>query len=156
VGRGLSWAVPGIRVISGRLLGSTPSRPTNFPVYSTSMPSLDDDPYYRMLKKRRSSRFGWDAFMRLLFSILVFAACGWFACCRGFMVDRSEALRAANDSGYTEAKITSESRVFSSFAGCSRSDAAAFDMVAKNPNGKPVKILVCVGWPFKGSTVRIP
>jgi hypothetical protein len=70
-------------------------------------------------------------------------------------LDNGVALRAAETSGYTDARVLDSHYFFSSMYGCSKGDDAAFDVAAKNPQGKPVQIVVCAGWPFKGATVRV-
>lgn len=71
-------------------------------------------------------------------------------------VDTNTARNAAETAGYTDVKVKDTHYFFVGFYGCSSGDAAAFDVRAKNPQGKDVSILVCSGWPFKGSTVRVP
>jgi hypothetical protein len=71
-------------------------------------------------------------------------------------VDRSTAIRAAEAAGYMQPRVVEEHYFFVGWQGCSSGDAAAFLVSAKNAQEKPVSILVCSGWPFKGSTVRIP
>jgi len=117
---------------------------------------IEDDPYYKRLRRQRASHFNGDEFIRIgIFSLSLLVAL-FFGCCRGYMVSRADAMQAADFAGFTEAEIISESRIFPSLAGCSNSDAAGFLFRAKNAQAKRVQILVCVGWPFKGSTVRIP
>ena len=72
------------------------------------------------------------------------------------MVDSGEALKAVSVSGYTQGKVIREHRLFVSLEGCSKSDSAGFEVDALNMQGKPVRLLVCVGWPLKSATVRIP
>jgi len=72
----------------------------------------------------------------------------------GYLVDESEAVRAATDMGFTEVRVTDRSVFLSTLKGCSKGDAVAFSVSGKNPQGIRVNILVCVGWPFKGATIR--
>lgn len=79
-----------------------------------------------------------------------------FLCTRGYSVDDNVALQAAKASGYTEPRVVDRHNVFPSFNGCSGSDAVGFDVEAKNSQGEKVRLLICSGWIFKASTVRIP
>lgn len=72
----------------------------------------------------------------------------------GFMADEDQAVRAATNLGFTEVKVESRAVFFLEWRGCSKSDDAGFTVTGKNPQGQRVKLLVCVGWPFKGATVR--
>lgn len=63
----------------------------------------------------------------------------------------AEAIRALEASGFSDAKITSSS--LAPFNGCDKSETA-YDATAKNPKGIPVSVTVCVGWFFKGATIR--
>ena len=120
--------------------------------------SIEDDLYYQKLKGRRrwGSNFNSETFfsvggMLLLFGLFVAGAVG-----RGFLIDTHDAIRAVETSGYTEPRVIEETRFFPGLFGCSESDAAGFTVRAKNPQGNPVTVMVCIGWPFKGATVRIP
>jgi hypothetical protein len=73
---------------------------------------------------------------------------------RGSCADESEAVTAAENFGFTEVKVLDKSIWFVGFRGCDAKDAAVFEVRGKNPAGKVVQISVCVGWPFKGATVR--
>jgi len=73
---------------------------------------------------------------------------------RGVFVDSDEAVRALQTQGYSDIKITDKAIFFISLRGGSREDAAMFTAHAKNPVGKEVIVYVCVGWPFKGATIR--
>jgi hypothetical protein len=72
----------------------------------------------------------------------------------GFMSDEDQAIRAATNLGFTEVKVESRVVFFLRWRGCSESDDAGFTVIGKNPRGQRVKLLVCVGWPFKGATIR--
>lgn len=76
--------------------------------------------------------------------------------CRGCLVEDYEAPKAMERAGYSDIKVTSRGDVFVGFRGCEATDAAVFHVQAKNPAGKPVQMIVCSGWPFKGSTLRSP
>jgi len=77
------------------------------------------------------------------------------ASCRGCMVDDSSAVSALEKQGFSEIKIESKAIFLVGFRGCSSHDAAKFEASAKNPAGRHVSdIYVCVGWPFKGATIR--
>lgn len=75
---------------------------------------------------------------------------------RGACVLKSDAIEAAENMGFTEAEVLDKNIWFMGFRGCSGGDAAMFELKAKNPAGKVVNINVCIGWPFKGATVRSP
>lgn len=77
-----------------------------------------------------------------------------FAIFRGGFVDPEEAVRALEIQGYSNVQIMDSKWLLVGFRGCETTDATRFDMSAKNPAGKPVNLFVCVGWPFKGATVR--
>ena len=87
--------------------------------------------------------------MKKMFLVLAFLLVGC-----GYLVDEQSAIRAMEDQGFTNVKIVEESRVFPILGGCSDSDTAAFGMNAINSQGKLIGATVCVGWPFKGSTIR--
>ena len=74
--------------------------------------------------------------------------------CRGIFVDRAVARRALETQGYSDVQILRRHEAFMGCQGCSGHDAARFDAHARNPAGKRVSLYVCVGWPFKGATVR--
>lgn len=82
-----------------------------------------------------------------LATIMGFTSCG-------FLADEDQAVRAATNLGFTEVKVESRKVLFLKWRGCSQGDDAGFMVSGKNPQGKTVKVLVCVGWPFKGATVR--
>jgi len=91
--------------------------------------------------------------MRRIVLATAFAALIGFTGC-GFMANEDQAVRAATNLGFTEVKVDSRAVFFLEWRGCSKSDAAGFTVSGKNPQGNRVKLLVCVGWPFKGATVR--
>lgn len=72
----------------------------------------------------------------------------------GFLVDEDQAVRAVNNMGFTEVRVESKHVFFLSFRGCSKNDKAGFTVVGRNPKGDIVRLLVCIGWPFKGATIR--
>ncbi len=78
-----------------------------------------------------------------------------FAFIQGAMVKPSDAVRALETQGYSDVHIIGEPKwVALSWRGCGGGDAALYNAQAKNPIGKQVDVFVCVGWWFKGSTVR--
>jgi hypothetical protein len=83
----------------------------------------------------------------LLAAILGIAGCG-------FLADEEQAVRAVTNLGFTEVSVQSRKVLFLEWRGCSKSDDAGFVVTGKNPQGRTVTLLVCVGWPFKGATVR--
>jgi len=89
---------------------------------------------------------------RVMVAIMLVALVALSGC--GFMVDEDQAVRAATNLGFTEVKVESRAVAFLEWRGCSKSDDAGFTVSGKNPQGQRVTLLVCVGWPFKGATVR--
>lgn len=89
-----------------------------------------------------------------VFAALFFIVVTFFAIFRGSWVDKSEAVRALETQGYSKVEIIEHKWFFVGVRGCENSDAARFDASANNPVGKQVRLFVCVGWPFKGATVR--
>ncbi|HCC23440.1 TPA: hypothetical protein DF272_04685 [Candidatus Falkowbacteria bacterium] len=73
---------------------------------------------------------------------------------RGSCVSREEARQALETQGYSEVEILDHVWFFIGWRGCESSDAAKFTAKAQNPAGKKVEIFVCMGWPFKGATIR--
>jgi hypothetical protein len=73
---------------------------------------------------------------------------------RGGCVSPDTAVAALKNQGFTDIVITDHAGAFVGFLGCGNDDAARFTAQATNPAGKRVKIFVCVGWPFKGATLR--
>lgn len=73
---------------------------------------------------------------------------------RGCFAKQESAVKALETQGYNHVQITDKDIVLVGVRGCSRSDAAKFEATALNPAGKPVEVFVCMGWPFKGATVR--
>jgi hypothetical protein len=72
----------------------------------------------------------------------------------GFLVDENQAVQALQNQGFKDVRITAEHRLAPNLFGCAESDKAAFEVTATNINGKRVNAIVCMGWPFKGATVR--
>lgn len=72
----------------------------------------------------------------------------------GTLVPESEAVNALQTQGYADVKITHKGIYFMRLRGCGTGDAAKFDATATNARGQKVNVYVCVGWPFKGATVR--
>lgn len=87
----------------------------------------------------------WILIILLIFVVATF---------RGSWVDKSEATRAFETQGYTNVQITEHKWFFVGVRGCEGGDAARFDATVRNPAGKQVRLFVCVGWPFKGATIR--
>lgn len=87
-------------------------------------------------------------------SILATVFALFFVLFRGIFTDESAAMRALGKQGYTEVQVTGKQWFMVTLRGCGRSDAAKFTVQAKNPRGQEVEVFVCVGWPFKGSTIR--
>lgn len=72
----------------------------------------------------------------------------------GAMVSDKDALKAVEDQGFADPKIIDKDITFIDWRGCSKEDDAAYEVEATNAQGKRVTLTVCVGWPFKGATIR--
>jgi len=103
--------------------------------------------------KRRRKGIGWGLIGNVAYIIFICAVLA-FGIFRGLCVDKSMALRAMEKQGYNDVRVVDYHWFMVGFRGCSGHDAAKFDVVAKNPVGKKVECFVCVGWPFKGATIR--
>lgn len=77
----------------------------------------------------------------------------FFAAFRGSFINESVAVEVLESAGYSDVVIKDHKWFMVGVRGCG-SDAARFDAVAKNIKGFYVKPFVCVGWPFKGATIR--
>jgi len=88
-----------------------------------------------------------------IFALLILIC---FTLGRGACTNVSTAITAVENMGFTESKVVDKNIFFVGFKGCSDKDAALYKIQAKNPAGKVVIVDVCLGWPFKGATVRIP
>lgn len=75
-------------------------------------------------------------------------------CNCGLLTDEQDAINAAGALGFTDIKVIGSSLVIPRISGCSKQDAAAYEMTGKNPQGMTVKMTACVGWPCKGTTIR--
>jgi hypothetical protein len=73
---------------------------------------------------------------------------------RGSCADPQSAVTALKNQGFSNIIIVDQSYMLVGVRGCDGSDAARFTAQATNPAGKRVKMYVCVGWPFKGATLR--
>jgi hypothetical protein len=93
-----------------------------------------------------------DAMPTILYILAIIFVCVLMPC-RGFMASEQAAVDALTSAGYTDIEILDHQFACVTIRGCG-SDAAKFPAKAKNPQGKEVKLYVCVGWPFKGSTIR--
>lgn len=72
----------------------------------------------------------------------------------GVFVNDDEVVDAVQKQGYSDVKISSSHVLFVSWRGCSNSDHAAYKMQATNAKSQKIELIACVGWPFKGVTVR--
>lgn len=68
--------------------------------------------------------------------------------------DANDAISVAEDQGYTNVVVNGSNWFTPGFAGCSEKDGRAVNVTATNANGERVDLTVCLGWPFKGSTIR--
>lgn len=92
--------------------------------------------------------------MKDVFSVGLVIAALFLVFFRGAFVDKAEAVKALETQGYSNVQITSEAWLLVGVRGCAEQDAAKFSARATNPAGRQVELFVCVGWPFKGATVR--
>lgn len=107
-----------------------------------------------MRRSRRLKAKSWfSAIFTALFFISVFVSV-LLLCQRGNCADEESAIRAAENFGFSEVKVIEKSIWFIGLRGCSGGDAALFELRAKNPAGRVVNVGVCLGWPFKGATMR--
>jgi hypothetical protein len=98
---------------------------------------------------RMSQNDSGASFLTLFFSIAIILA----ASCRGCAVDPQRAVDAVEAVGFTDVSIINHGWMFTGFRGCG-SDAAIVRVSGTNPVGNKVELDVCLGWPFKGATIR--
>lgn len=72
----------------------------------------------------------------------------------GELVDKSSAVQAAENAGWSEVKVIEQHGIAPTFYGCSKDDSVAFEIRGKNPAGKSADATVCCGLVFKSCTVR--
>lgn len=72
----------------------------------------------------------------------------------GAFAPEDRALRAVEALGFTDVHVVRHTWFLVGLHGCDDRDAALFEVEGTNQNGTPVRIFVCSGWPFKGSTIR--
>lgn len=72
----------------------------------------------------------------------------------GNFIDDYEATNVLQTQGFSDIRIARKDWFLVSLRGCGSGDAAKFSAMAKNPIGNEVSAYVCVGWPFKGATIR--
>ena len=86
----------------------------------------------------------------ILLAVLVSA--GIAGC--GALVSEEGVAKSVEKQGYRDVQIVSKHIFFVGWRGCGKDDEAAFKVTATNPAGQRVDLTVCVGWPFKGVTIR--
>ena len=108
------------------------------------------------MPRRRDGSYFWEPPVLFITGVYVtvFLFCGVFYSVRGKFVDPQVAVRSLEKQGYSHVKIVDQELYFPGFHGCDARDAALFVVQATNPVGKDVEVNVCVGWPFKGATIR--
>jgi len=94
-----------------------------------------------------------ERFFRITIVVLVLAILS-FSFIRGVFTNENEAIRALEIQGYSNITILDKDFFFVGVRGCSSHDAAKYTAKVTNPLNKEVEVFVCVGFPFKGSTVR--
>ncbi|MDE1152158.1 MAG: hypothetical protein PW788_06420 [Micavibrio sp.] len=69
---------------------------------------------------------------------------------------KESATKTLDNSGYSEITLKTENfgEALSAAASCANSDITGIGFSAKNPIGKKVDGVVCIGGGFKGNTVR--
>lgn len=72
----------------------------------------------------------------------------------GLFIQESTAQSALEKQGFTDTRIIEKQWFMVGMRGCDRSDVAKFTVRVVNPAQKAVELFVCVGWPFKGATIR--
>jgi hypothetical protein len=75
---------------------------------------------------------------------------------RGGCTTAEEAAKVLQINGFHDVKITDRAIFFVGLQGCDGDDAARYTTTAVNSRGERVSLYVCMGWPFKGSTIRTP
>jgi hypothetical protein len=93
---------------------------------------------------------------RTIFGVALWVGIALVLMGRGSCADPQSAVTALKNQGFSHVIIIDQSYMFVGVRGCDGSDAARFTAQATNPVGKRVKLYVCVGWPFKGATIRTP
>jgi hypothetical protein len=88
------------------------------------------------------------------FRVVVFVLCFLVFGFRGLLVGPSRAVEALETQGYSNIQVVDRKWFLVCVRGCDGGDGARFDVKATNPVGKQVHLFVCVGWPFKGATIR--
>ncbi len=88
----------------------------------------------------------------ILVVLAIAAGCNYVV---GSMVDQRTAVQTMENAGFTNVRVIARHNIFVPLLGCSSEDTTKFDMDAVNSSGKRVVgVYVCVGWPFKGATIR--
>lgn len=116
----------------------------------------DYDDYYAKFRRDEYRRREWSKLIFNIGFIVVMLGAVVFSCARGNFVSDSDAIRSAQAAGYSDVKVVSKDFLTPGWSGCSEHDAVTFKARAKNAAGAPVTILICMGWPLKGATIRIP
>lgn len=90
----------------------------------------------------------------IIYALIIVLLLGLFTV-PGLLMDQKVAVDAMQSAGYSNVQVTGRWAIFVSMAGCSREDSVKFDVTATNPKGAKIdNAYVCVGWPFKGATIR--
>lgn len=71
------------------------------------------------------------------------------------MTSTEDGVRAAENAGYTDVEVQDSIWFMPTLQGCGQGDGRAVKMSAVNPAGNRVDITACVGWIFKGDTIRL-
>jgi hypothetical protein len=88
--------------------------------------------------------------MKILFILIILSMLS--GC--GYLVNENDALDAARANGLKGVIITESHQIAPEWYGCGDNDVAGFEIRGKNANEQTVSAIVCMGWPFKGATVR--
>lgn len=90
-----------------------------------------------------------DGFLYLFFMIAILCCVSF----RGCFADPNRAVSMMEKNGFEDVEILNHGWLFPSFRGCG-ADAAIVAVKAVNVRGERVNLDVCLGWPFKGATIR--
>ena len=88
-----------------------------------------------------------------LWEVVIIVVILFFFLFRGVFADPSVATRALETHGFSNVQILEKDWFLVGLRGCG-GDAAKIVARATNSAKKIVEVNVCVGWPFKGATIR--
>lgn len=69
--------------------------------------------------------------------------------------NESDACRAVSNMGFTRCSVHNSHYITAPFYGCHDNDGVAFEVLARNPSGTSVRVIVCCSnGPFGACTIR--